>query len=195
MIYVRTFMEDSMASTLYAKAQNIAVLKNEAVQVGIGVALLACCSQISIPLQPIPITMQTVAVLLIGLFYSHTTAIKTVLAYLTVGALGAPVFTNFGGSFLHFLKPTAGFLFGFLACVAVMTYVRDRIGRETFLTQTFSCILGSIAMYVLGVSWLALFIGFEKAFWAGFVPFIIPGIVKGLLVAAACKHIKASNWA
>ncbi|MCE5293285.1 MAG: biotin transporter BioY [Chlamydiales bacterium] len=183
-----------MASTLYAKAQNVAVLKNELVQVLIGVGLLACSAQISIPLQPVPITMQSAAVLLIGLFYSQSAAVKTLIAYLTLGALGAPVFANFSGSFAHFLQPTAGFLFGFIACVAIMTAFRDKIGRETFLTQVSACALGSLAMYACGISWLALFVGVPKAFYYGFVPFIIPGIIKGFIVAYASKHCKSSKW-
>ncbi len=184
-----------MASTLYAKAQNSAILKNEVIQIAAGTALLAGFSQLSIPIQPVPITMQTVAVLLIGLFYSHKTAIKTVLTYLAIGAMGAPVFSNFGGGIAHFLLPKAGYLFGFLACVAVMTYVRERIGRESFLTQVSACLLGSVALYACGISWLACFVGVSKAFYLGFVPFIIPGLIKGAIVAYTCKEIKASNWA
>lgn len=184
-----------MASTLYAKAQNVAILKNELVQVLIGVGLLACCAQISIPIQPVPITMQTVAVLLIGLFYPQKTAVKTILSYLATGAVGFPVFSNFGGGFAHFLLPKAGFLFGFLACVAVMAYFREKVARDTFTTQLIACILGSIAMYACGLSWLALFVGMPKAFYFGVVPFIIPSILKGLIVAYACKHLKSSNWA
>lgn len=188
-------MEDVMASTLYAKAQNAAILKNELTQVLIGVGLLACAAQISIPLQPVPITMQTVAVLLIGLFYKQNTAVKTVLSYLGMGAVGFPVFANFSGSFAHFLTPSAGFLFGFLACVAVMAAFREKIGRETFVTQLIACTLGSVIIFGCGISWLALFVGMPKAFYVGFVPFIIPGIVKGIMVAFASKHIKSSNWA
>lgn len=188
-------MEDVMASTLYAKAQNVAVLKNELVQILIGVGLLACSAQISIPIQPVPITMHTVVVLLIGLFYSRATAVKTVLGYLSVGALGLPVFANFSGGFVHFLKPTAGYLFGFLACVAVMAAFREKMARDTFFTQLIACVLGSAVFYTFGISWLALFVGVTQAFYLGFVPFIIPGIIKGFVVAYCCKHIKSSNWA
>ncbi len=183
-----------MASTLYAKAQNSAILKNEVAQIALGTGLLACCSQLTINIQPVPITMQTVAVLLIGLFYSHKTAIKTVLTYLAMGAMGAPVFSNFGAGFAHFLLPKAGYLFGFLACVAVMTYFRERIGRESFLTQAIACLLGSIALYACGISWLACFVGVSKAFYLGFVPFIIPGLIKGGIVAYATKEVKAAHW-
>ncbi len=183
-----------MASTLNAKAQNVAILKNELTKVLVGVGLLACSAQVSIPLQPVPITMQTAAVLLIGLFYPQATAVRTVLSYLCLGALGAPVFANFGGSFAHFLQPSAGYLFGFLACVAVMASFREKIGRDTFVTQLVACTLGSLTLYAFGVSWLALFVGASKAFSLGFVPFIIPGIVKGIVVAYACKHSKSSAW-
>ena len=183
-----------MASTLYAKAQKIAILKNELTQVLIGVGLLACSAQISIPVQPVPITMQSAAVLLIGLFYSQSAAVKTLIAYLTLGALGAPVFANFSGSFAHFLQPSAGYLFGFVACVAIMTYFRDKMSRETYLIQVTACVLGSLAMYACGISWLALFVGIQKAFYLGFVPFIIPGIIKGIIVAYASKNCKSSKW-
>jgi biotin transport system substrate-specific component len=174
--------------------QNSTILKNELAQIAIGTGLLAAASQISIPLQPVPITMQTAAVLLIGLFYSHKTAIKTVLTYLAVGAMGAPVFSNFGGGFTHFLLPKAGYLFGFLACVAIMTAYREKVARDTFATQVIACLLGSVAMYAVGISWLSMYVGVEKAFMFGFVPFIIPGIIKGLIVAYATKQIKSSAW-
>ncbi len=186
-------MEDIMAS-LYARAQNVAILQKEFVQILIGVALLATCSQITIPIQPVPITMQTVAVMLIGLFYPRATAVKTMLSYLAAGAVGLPVFTAFGGGLWCFMRPTAGYLFGFLASVAVMAYVRERAKQETFVTHLVACVLGSIVMYAFGISWLSLYVGPVNAFYLGFVPFIIPGIIKGLMVAAACKHIKSSGW-
>ncbi len=181
-------------TSIYAKAQNVAILKNELVQILVGVGLLATCSQISIPIQPVPITMQTVAVMLIGLFYSRNTAIKTVLSYLAAGFMGLPVFSEFAGGLWCLLRPSTGYLFGFLASVAVMTYVREQVKQETFITQIIACALGSIAMYALGISWLSMFVGPSNAFYYGFVPFIIPSIVKGLIVAAACKHIKSSGW-
>ena len=184
-----------MATTLYARAQNVAILKNELVQVLIGAGLLACCSQIAIPLQPVPITMQTVALLLIGLFYSRTTAIKTVLAYLAMGAVGFPVFACFSGGIASFLKPSAGYLVGFLASVAAMAYYRESIQKETFMTQSIACLIGTAVTFAFGISYLSLFVGMQNAITFGFVPFIIPGIAKGALVALATKHIKSTNWA
>ncbi len=184
-----------MASTIYEKAQNVAILKNEIAQIAIGVGLLAAASQLSIPLQPVPVTMQTAAVLLIGLFYSHKTAIKTVLSYLAAGALGAPVFAHFSGGIAPFLGPTAGYLFGFLAAVTVMTYFRDKVAKDSFATQFIACILGSVALYACGISWLSMYVGVANAFSFGFLPFIIPDIVKGIIVAYASKNIKSANWA
>lgn len=186
--------EDVMITTLYARAQNIAILKNELVQILIGACMLIVATQISIPLQPVPITMQTVAVLLIGLFYSRATAVKTVLAYLAIGAVGFPVFSNFSGGFVHFLKPTAGYLWGFLGCVYLMAMFREKIKSDTYLTQLLCCILGSIVTYACGISWLALFVGVPGAIKFGLVPFIIPGVVKALFVAYCSKHIKTSHW-
>lgn len=182
-----------MASTLYAKAQNVALLKNELVQVLIGVGMLAAASQLSIPLQPVPITMQTVAVLLIGLFYPTKTAIKTMLSYIGLGALGFPVFANFAGGLHVFLEPTAGYIWGFLACVAAMCLFREKVAKENYVLQLANCVMGSAVIYACGISWLALFVGAEKAIQLGLLPFIIPGCVKALLLTSASRYVKAGS--
>ncbi len=171
------------------KLQNSALAQNTYLQVLIAVGLLFCSAHISIPLQPVPITLQSVAVMLIGLFYSRKQAVRSVVSYLLLGALGVPVFAKFGAGPAYFCGPTAGYLFGFLAAVAAMSFFREKFAKQTALNMLCSCLLGSGLIYACGVSWLACFIGFEKAIQVGLLPFIIPGCFKALLLSQAARFI------
>lgn len=183
-----------MIASLYARAQNVALLQRELAQIVIGIALLFCCTQIAIPLEPVPITLQTVGVMLIGLFYSRQTAIKTILGYIALGALGLPIFSNFMGGLLFFVRPTAGYVWGFLLAVNFMTYFREKIKQESALTMFLSCLIGSVAIYATGIAWLSLFVGPSQALQFGLIPFILPGAVKMVMLSFAVRHIKSSRW-
>jgi biotin transport system substrate-specific component len=183
-----------MLASLYARAQNVAILQKELTQIVIGIALLFCCTQIAIPLEPVPITLQTVGVMLIGLFYPKKTAIKTILGYIALGALGLPVFSNFMGGLPFFVRPTAGYVWGFLVAVAAMTSFREKVKQETAFTMFVACLIGSAAIYAVGIAWLSLFLGPVKAIQFGLIPFIIPGFVKMLILSSAVRHIKSGRW-
>jgi len=155
-----------------------------------GVFLLFLTSQITIPLEPVPITLQTFGVTLIALTFTRKAAIQSILTYLGLGALGVPVFANFRAGVPVFLGTTGGYLFGFLAAVVVMTSIKKYFDNEKFLHIALNCLLGTVIIYIFGVAWLTRFVGFEKALSLGFVPFIIPGIVKILLLAVSLRYIK-----
>jgi len=89
-----------------------------------GIFLIFLTSQISIPLEPVPITLQTFGVMLVGLTFPQTAAIKAVSGYLALGALGLPIFASFSGGYHCLLGPTGGYLFGFLISVTVMSSIR-----------------------------------------------------------------------
>ena len=156
----------------------------------VGVTLLFLCGQVSIPLQPVPISLQTVAVLVIGLTFAKSDAIRSIASYLVLGAMGAPIFSYYSGGIAKLMGPTGGYLFGFLAAVWVMCTLRERVAhmgaKETFLVA----LVGSATVYLFGVPWLSTFIGWNAAITAGLVPFILPGIVKSVLVAAAVRYLK-----
>lgn len=172
------------------KIKSFALFKSEVIQICIAVCLLFCCSQISIPLKPVPITLQTVAVLLIGLFYSRATAVKSLLSYLALGAMGAPVFANFSGGLHMFMGPRGGYLLGFLLAVLAMTFFRERVKNDSSLSLFINCLLGSLCIYLPGISWLSFFVGFSMSIQVGLVPFLIPGIVKALLLSQAVKGVQ-----
>ncbi len=156
----------------------------------IGTGLLCLCTQVNIPLHPVHISLQTVAVLIIGLTFSKVDALRSVASYLALGAMGAPVFSYYSGGVTKLMGPTGGYLFGFLAAVWVMCTLRERITRmgtkETFLVA----LVGSATVFLLGMPWLSTFVGWNAAITAGLVPFILPGIVKSVLVASAVRYIQ-----
>jgi len=166
----------------------VAQIRNSSVFIAlIGFGLLFFCSQVTIPLQPVAITLQTVAMLVIGLTFSKADAIRSVSSYLAIGALGAPVFANFSGGFLKLMGPAGGFYFGFLAAVWVMCTLRERLSRANILLIAFA---GQVTLYVFGVSWLCAYVGADKAIAFGLMPFIIPGLIKSVIVASVVRYLK-----
>jgi biotin transport system substrate-specific component len=154
-----------------------------------GVILITLGAKISIPLKPIPITLHTAAVILLGLLYTPKMAAGSVLSYLFIGLCGVPVFTGALAGPLKFISPGAGYYYGFVVAAYVISYINN---NSTNYSRIFcSSIIGSAIIFACGVSWLALFLGdFNKAIMTGFVPFIIPGVGKAFLVSYAVYYIK-----
>lgn len=156
------------------------------------VLLLFLMAQISIPLQPVPITLQTLGVMLIGLKFNRRTAFYSVLTYLSLGAAGFPVLANFSGGYHIFLGPTGGYLIGCLAAVIVMGEVNELLSLkfELLACNSFSCVVGTAMIFICGVSWLAVYLGLRQAIMVGILPFILPGLVKIFLLVAALQYLK-----
>lgn len=156
----------------------------------IGFVLLFASAQVTIPLKPVPITLQTVAVMLIGLTFSMRPALNAVALYLLVGAMGAPIFGEWSGGILKIVGPTGGYLVGFFAAVLVMTTWRKFLPSLTFANTLFNCCMGTGIVFVFGVSWLSTFVGFNQAIQLGLVPFILPGAVKALLLCGSLRYVR-----
>ncbi len=155
-----------------------------------GAGLLFLTSQISIPLQPVPITLQTVGVMLIGLMFERSHAIKAVLTYLGMGAVGVPVFANYHGGLPFLMGSSGGYLWGFLAAVICMTSLAPYLNYRKASHIALNCIAGTLVIFVFGIGWLSHIIGLKPAIEAGFYPFILPGIVKILLLTATVRFLK-----
>lgn len=155
------------------------------------VLLLFLMAQISIPLQPVPITLQTLGLMLVGLKFNRRTAFYSVLIYLSLGAAGFPVFANFSGGHI-FLGPTGGYLIGCLVAVVVMSRVNELLNSKykLFMCNSLSYLAGTVVIFICGISWLTIYVGLKQVTMVGVLPFILPGLVKIFLLVAALQYLK-----
>lgn len=159
-------------------------------KVSLGLILLFASAQISIPIGIVPITLHTVAVLCLALCYSHKEALAAIVAYLIFGAVGLPMFTNFASGISVLLGPKGGYYFGFIACIHVVSLLRARFGDNSWQKLLAYSLVGTIVIYLIGVLQLSVFTGFYDAIKFGFLPFIIVGIIKGIITAFMVSTIK-----
>ena len=148
-----------------------------------GTLLLAISAQFKIPLYPVPITGQTLVVLLIGMTFGARLGGITMAAYLFEGALGLPVFAGGASGIATLMGPTGGYLFGFLLASVVMGYLAERGMGRTAVSTVAAMIIGNCVIYVCGALWLSNFIGFGQAIAAGVLPFLYGDTLK-LIIAA-----------
>ena len=148
-----------------------------------GSLLLAFSAQIKIPLYPVPITGQTLVVLLIGMTYGSKLGGTTILLYLLQGLVGLPVFAGSAAGIATLLGPTGGYLCGFLIAAIVMGYLAESGMGRHFISTAISMAIGNVIIYLIGVIWLTNFIGIEKALAVGVLPFLYGDALK-LIVAA-----------
>ena len=176
-----TLAEAMLDSLMTPSAATSAVTK--AALVVFGSLLLAVSAQFKIPLYPVPVTGQTLVVLLIGMTYGPRLGGVTLAAYLFEGALGLPVFAGGAAGAAVLMGPTAGYLFGFLLAAIAMGYLAERGMGRTVVSTIAAMVIGNCVIYLFGALWLANFIGFSQAIAAGVLPFLYGDALK-LVVAA-----------
>ncbi len=150
---------------------------------GVFVVLTAISAKISIPLEPVPFTLQPLAVLFTGMMLGGRDAFFTQLAYVMLIALGAPIDARSIGSAALF-SPTGGYLVGFVAAAGVVGLMTERIGAR-FLGRFISGLVGVLVIYAFGASHLVLYTGMDWGrVWAtGVAPFLVPDAIKAFLAA------------
>lgn len=154
-----------------------------ALLVVLGSVFLAVCAQIYAPLEPVPITMQTFGVLVLGMAYGWRLGMASVGLYLLEGAAGLPVFAGFAGGLPVLLGPTGGYLFGFVLAAGLVGWLAERNWDRDPITTALAMLLGNIAIYVPGLLVLALFFGADKVLELGLWPFLLGDAVKLALAA------------
>ena len=157
----------------------------------IGSIVLAISSKIKIPFYPVPMTMQTLVVLMIGIGFGWKLGVATIVLYLFEGIIGLPVFSGTpekGVGLVYFTGPTMGYLIGFLVTAffaGKFSYNNNLI--MNFLKLTFA----TSFIYFLGMLWLGGLIGWDKPiFKLGAQPFLLAELFKILLATFAIKQIK-----
>ena len=159
-----------------------------------GTVLLAISSKIKIPFYPVPMTMQTLVVLLLGITLGWKLGLATVTLYLFEGIIGLPVFSGSpekGVGLIYFTGPTMGYLIGFLFTV----YFAGKFNFEGNLFKKFLQLIFSVSfIYILGILWLGLLIGWEKPlFQVGAQPFLFAELFKILIILFSLPKLKRLN--
>ena len=154
-----------------------------------GSLLIAAASQIEVPFFPVPMTMQTFAVLLVGLLFGARLGAAAVLAYLAEAAVGLP-FLSGGDTLVTLLvKPaTAGYLVGFIGAAYVAGLIAERTAGRLWGTAV-AALAGEAVLMGLGVAFLATLIGAEAAVQYGFMPFILGDALKIVLAVAVARGV------
>lgn len=160
-----------------------------------GTAILAISAKVKVPFWPVPMTLQTLAVLLIGAAYGSRLAMATVLAYIAEGMMGLPVFTNTPPAVagpLYMLGPTAGFILSWVVVAAIVGAAADRGWDRSPLRLGAAMLVAVIVQFAIGFAWLAWLaqlpngaagIGAAKAFAGGVAPFLLGDALKVVLGA------------
>jgi biotin transport system substrate-specific component len=146
---------------------------------------------IPLPFSPVPITGQTLAALLIGALLGSRLGALCILLYISEGLLGVPVFAGGSAGLLRLLGPTGGYLAGMVLAAYVTGSLAERGWDRRPLTAALAMLCGNIAIYILGLPWLAHFVGAGHVLAAGLLPFI-PGDLLKLAIAAT---LLPAGWA
>jgi biotin transport system substrate-specific component len=173
-----------------------------------GIGVLTASAYVSVPFFPVPLTMQTLAVLLLGGLLGPTVAVSSVAGYLAIGAMGAPVFHNGLGGLAVLAGPTAGYLIGFIPAAFIMGLAvrwarkvgcgstsegaveSDRLGGWKALgILVMGTVIASAVVYAVGVPWLAVFTGqgLIGAAKIGAVPFLLGDALKAAVAIGAIR--------
>ncbi len=157
-------------------------------------ALIVAGSYIAIPIGVVPITLQSMFVLLAGLIGGKAVGLSAVATYIVLGAIGLPVFSGGTGGFAHFATPTGGFLISWLVAAPVVGSIVDRkikdlnrpsLSKGEVATIIFASIVGTLIFFLIGIPYLKLVlqVSWKQAIAIGLIPFIVGDLIK--LVSAA----------
>lgn len=158
--------------------------------------LLAISAQftISLPFSPVPVTGQTLAVLLIGSLLGKNRGAAAIGLYLLQGAAGLPVFAGGKSGFITLVGPTGGYLIGFIAAAYIVGILTELRYDKSLVYTGFSLLIGSLVIYIFGLFWLVQFVGESSAFQMGLYPFLIGDLAKilsGVIVLGGSRKISS----
>ena len=150
----------------------------------LGSLFLAICSWISVPMVPVPVTMQTFGFLVLGAMCGWRLAFNASIVYLVEGALGLPVFAGGAAGAHHLLGPTGGYLISFPLAAAFIGYLAEKGWTVGLLRSLGAMLLGHGLTLTTGTAYLATKIGMDHALAVGFAPFLLGSILKSALASS-----------
>ena len=154
-----------------------------------GTLLLALSSKVQVPFWPVPMTMQTFIVFIIGMAYGWKLAFSTLVIYLFEGALGLPVFAK-GGGLLYLTGPTAGYLYGMTVAAGVIGIFAELGYNNSYFKSLVSLSIATFIIFLCGVGYLGSLIGYDKALAGGLYPFIPSELFKIALAVSLIPTIQ-----
>ena len=155
----------------------------------LGTLLLTISAKIKVPFYPVPMTMQTFVVVLIGIAFGWKLGLATIFAYLFEGAIGLPVFAGTpekGIGIIYMMGPTGGYLVGFILSVFIAGFVNL---KKNIFIKFLLISLSVFAIYLTGVPWLAYIAGWEIAYVWGIKNFILAEIFKIAILTLSTEKI------
>ena len=173
------------ADLLRPTMRRSALLYDAALVLGASLVIaLSAQVAIQLPFSPVPITGQTMAVLLVGALLGSRRGALAVLAYIAEGLAGLPVFAGGAAGLARLFGPTGGYLVGFVAAAFLVGWLAERGWDRRFGTTLAAMTLGNLVIYGVGAVWLAVFVGGVSRAWSlGVVPFLPGDAIKIVLAA------------
>ena len=166
-------------------------------QIAFFTALIAVCAQVVIPVPNIPFTLQVFAVFAALCTLGGKKGTISIVIYVLLGALGAPVFAGFKGGPGALLGTTGGYIAGFIVSGLVFYLITARMKKRNFAVLLLGCVAGLLACYLFGTAWFMVVymrktgpVGFTTALMLCVIPYIIPDLVKILLAISVSKAVR-----
>jgi biotin transport system substrate-specific component len=171
----------TLADRLFSRS-----LTTDLVLIGAGAALTGVLAQVVIPLQPVPITGQTLAVILVGSTLGALRGALSMVLYLALGVVGLPWFTEASSGWGVVAGPTGGYIVGFIAAAALTGWLAQRSWDRRIVGAFVSMSAGTLVTFAVGLPWLAASLGLnlDQTLQAGLYPFLIGGAIKALVAAS-----------
>lgn len=162
----------------------------DAALVATGTLLVAALAQVSVPLWPVPVTGQTLGVLVVGAALGARRGAAALALYMLVGLAGLPVFANFTGGPLSVLKPSFGYIIGFIVAAWAVGWIAERQWDRKFWKSLVGYALASVIPFLFGVPYLAVVLGalgadndLATVIALGVTPFLLGGLIKAVIAA------------
>jgi len=157
----------------------------DAVLVVAGATLTALLAQVAVPLWPVPVTGQTLAVLLVGASLGAARGALSLALYAVLGIVGLPVFSDFGAGAGVILGPTGGYIVGFVAAAALVGWLSERAWERKVLKALATFAAGTLVVFAFGLPWLAVALQLDLAqtLQFGLWPFLVGGAIKAAIAA------------